>query len=101
MQSTVPTFDDDQAEDFSANEDPDLSDQDPQDEDDNATPTDPCPHCGRSVYESAEFCHHCGKYISQEDAPPRQPWWYSFGVLFCVVLIVLTAIGYLTMLFMR
>jgi hypothetical protein len=101
MQSTVPTFDDDQAEDFSANEDPDPSDQDPQDELDNATPTDPCPHCGQPVYESAEFCHHCGKYISQEDAPTHHPRWYSFGVLLCVALVLLAAAAYLLMLFAR
>src|SRR5438045_758949 len=86
----MPRFDDGPSEDFSQREDPDPSDQDQ--EDDDATAIYDCPHCGRSIYEAAEFCHHCGKYISQEDAPARQPAWYSFGVVLCIVVIVLTAL---------
>jgi len=92
-------FDDGDAEDLSHRDDPDPSDQDQ--DDDDATATDDCPHCGKSIYESAEFCHHCGKYISKEDTPPRQPGWYSIGVVLCIVLIVLTALGFVAMLFMH
>jgi hypothetical protein len=54
---------------------PDESDTDA-DEGDEFAETIDCPHCGREVYESAEQCPKCGRYLSHEDAPPgRKPWW--------------------------
>jgi len=92
--------DEDEDEDLAQNDDPEPFDQDPE-EDENATETIDCPHCGREIFESAEFCHHCGKYISQEDTGRRNPLWYNVGVLLCVVIILLTALGFVTMLFMH
>jgi hypothetical protein len=42
-----------------------------------------CPYCGESIYEEAERCPHCEKYISQEDKPTTgQPLWiYICGLL--------------------
>jgi hypothetical protein len=39
--------------------------------------TVPCPYCGKAVHEQAEICHHCGSYISGEDAPLTKPAWFS------------------------
>ena len=44
----------------------------------------PCPHCGRMIYDDAEQCPKCGKYVSREDAPRSRPWWVVAGVLVCL-----------------
>lgn len=59
-------------------EDRDLpleSDMDPDDGDDHDLALDPCPYCRKMIHEDAEWCHHCGKYLSKEDAPERIPLW--------------------------
>ncbi|RLS32009.1 MAG: hypothetical protein DWH79_08960 [Planctomycetota bacterium] len=39
-------------------------------------PTVPCPWCREEIFEDAVQCPACGKYLSDEDAPPpRKPWW--------------------------
>ena len=47
-----------------------------------------CPHCFRPVYEDAERCPSCGKYLSLEDAPRRHPWWLVIGVLICLAIVL-------------
>jgi len=65
-------------------------DEDPTDEDrdddfeadDENDETDPCPHCGASVYYDAEQCPHCGEYLSREDAPASgKPLWLVITAL--------------------
>jgi uncharacterized paraquat-inducible protein A len=34
--------------------------------------SDPCPHCGRSVYHDAAVCPYCGEMISSFDGAPRK-----------------------------
>jgi predicted nucleic acid-binding Zn ribbon protein len=52
---------------------------DEEDEDDDAYGDDddaetvPCPHCGADVYEDAEQCPRCEKYMSAEDRPTSRP----------------------------
>jgi hypothetical protein len=50
--------------------DPDESDMDDDDDESDAASIE-CPHCGADVYEFAEQCPTCGRYMSQEGAPPR------------------------------
>ena len=50
----------------------------PEQEDDE---TIPCPHCRRPVYEDAERCPGCGRYLSREDSPRRPPAWLVAGVV--------------------
>ena len=71
---------------------PDASDMDDLDDEDVAegdSETVPCPHCRRPVYESAERCNHCGRYLSEEDAPRRHPKWLVLGVVLCLVIVLL------------
>jgi len=69
---------------------PDASDMDdPDDEDDHASETVECPWCRASVYEAAERCPKCGRYLSDEDAPRRYPWWLIAGVVLCLIVILL------------
>jgi hypothetical protein len=67
---------DDPDDDLDDSEYPDEPEDD-QDED----PTAPCPYCHRPVYDDAEWCPSCGKYLSREDAPAGRPWWLVVGVL--------------------
>jgi predicted nucleic acid-binding Zn ribbon protein len=73
---------DDEGEDFAGPQEDDVvEDSDPPD-------TEPCPYCGRSIYEHAEFCPHCGKYISTEDAPARKSLWIVIGVVIALAAIL-------------
>jgi len=57
--------------------------------DDDEVAQTPCPHCGKSVYEEAQRCDHCGHYITQEFTPSRRPWWLVVGVVACLVAVYL------------
>jgi predicted nucleic acid-binding Zn ribbon protein len=50
------------------------SDMDPESDDD-SLPTDECPYCKKMIHEQAEWCHHCGQYLSREDQPRSVPLW--------------------------
>jgi len=57
-------------------------------------PTVECPYCGRPIYEDAERCPYCEKYVSEEDAPPkRKPWWVIIGVLLCLFILLYWIVG--------
>ena len=58
------------------------------DDDDDDDETIPCPHCREPVYEDAERCPNCGKYLSREDAPRRRPWWLVLGAFVCLGLML-------------
>ena len=69
---------------------PDAADMDdPDGPDDDASETVPCPWCRRPVYEGAEQCPNCGRYVSEEDAPRRYPGWLIVGVVLCLLVILL------------
>jgi hypothetical protein len=56
--------------------------------------TTPCPYCGASVYEGADQCPHCNKYLSKEDAPSAaKPWWIIAGVIVVLGLIYMWTFG--------
>ena len=46
--------------------------------------TQPCPFCGKEVYELAEICPHCHNYIAP-DEPGRKPLWFTVAVVLCLV----------------
>jgi DNA-directed RNA polymerase subunit RPC12/RpoP len=50
-------------------------------DDDDEEATVACPYCRAEIHEDSVQCPRCGKYISDEDAPPRKPWWIVIGVL--------------------
>lgn len=52
------------------------------DDDDNLE-TEPCPNCGREIYEDAEQCPYCGEYIIRSSNPlsGRPTWWIVLGIL--------------------
>jgi hypothetical protein len=45
------------------------------DDDEDETPTVPCPSCGREVAEFADRCPHCGDWVVQGgDSRPARRW---------------------------
>ena len=63
---------------------PDRSDMDSDVNDDTIS----CPYCRRKIHESSEFCPHCGKYISDEDAPIRFPMWVIVGLALALLVVI-------------
>ncbi len=56
------------AEDDEAPAERDLSD------DEADTPTLPCPHCGKPVFEFVDRCPYCGDWITPSVAGRKNPW---------------------------
>ena len=52
---------------------PDESDMSP-DEDGASIDLEPCPFCGKEIYETADICHHCGSFVSRETPRLRAAW---------------------------
>jgi predicted nucleic acid-binding Zn ribbon protein len=77
---------DDEADDL---DDRDLPLESDVDDDADGPAVVPCPHCGKSIHEQAEWCHHCGQYLSREDAPRSVPLWILIGA--AAVALILTA----------
>jgi hypothetical protein len=73
--------DDDRFDDGSESDDSD----DPQfAPDDDEIVTVPCPYCREPIWEEAESCEHCGRYLSQEGPPWRRPLWLIVGAIACL-----------------
>ena len=65
-----------------------MHDDDWEDEDSDDDGYVPCPHCGETMLEDAEYCPYCERWISREDIP-RKPWPTWMVVLIVMVLISL------------
>ena len=72
-----------------SNDDDDWNDDVEDWDQDNEQETYPCPYCGEDVYEDAERCPHCDKYISGEDAPPtRKPLWFVVALVLALAMLL-------------
>jgi hypothetical protein len=81
----VDEFEDDDEEDDGVDpEGPDPSEMDSSDDPD----LEVCPYCRKMIYDDAERCSHCGRYLSAEDAPLSPTAWVTIGIV--VVLILAT-----------
>lgn len=78
-----------------AREDDDWADDNVEDwDEDSDEETYPCPYCGADVYEDAERCPICERYLSDENAPPQsRPWWIVIGVIVAMGLVCLWSLG--------
>lgn len=48
-----------------------------------------CPYCGEQMYEDSPRCPACGKYRSEEDAPPqKKPAWIMITAVILLVLML-------------
>ncbi len=79
---------DDDDDSLDQSEFPDEADVD-HDDGDGESETEPCPYCHRPIYEQAEMCPNCGKYIAGEDSTTQKPLWIVLGVVICLTIIVL------------
>lgn len=47
----------------------------------------PCPYCREEMLEDSPRCPTCGKYISEEDAPPKaKPLWLLATIAICLII---------------
>lgn len=65
----------------------DEGDEEVEDADEDET-TVPCPYCRQQIYEDAQRCPNCERYISAEESPSyRKPWWVLVGVAICLYVV--------------
>ena len=76
------TFQEDDKEELDDSELPDDSDMD----DSDSTDTEPCPVCGKQIYEQAQVCPQCGNLVSLGHKRYRKPLWIVVGVILCLIL---------------
>jgi len=64
-------------------------------QDDEASETLPCPHCGESIYDDTVKCPHCGQWII--DRPRNEilhsKWFWPIVIAIGVVMILVTLVG--------
>jgi DNA-directed RNA polymerase subunit RPC12/RpoP len=83
-------YDEDDEADVGDHEEPDESDTD-----DDHPELIACPYCRGEISEEAEVCPHCGSYVLVEDVDrASRPWWVVAGMIACVVILVMWALGY-------
>ncbi|WP_010588325.1 hypothetical protein [Schlesneria paludicola] len=71
--------------------DGDEGDDEWQDEDDDDGYI-PCPYCGQTMLEAADYCPSCDRWISSEQVSTnRRPWWVIAVALLLLGLFVLSA----------
>src|SRR5690606_36727955 len=73
--------------------DPEAQGEGDMDEDSDDGATVECPHCGAEVYEGAQRCPACGRYLSEEDTPsPRRSLWFLIGLALCLIAVLMFAL---------
>ena len=55
--------------------------------------TDQCPYCQKPIYDDSIRCAYCGNYLSHEDAPSRKPVWFVIGIVLCLAVALMWALG--------
>jgi len=81
----VAYHDDEEAEPLSDDaEFPDEADMD-EDDGEELAETAPCPYCKEPLYEQAERCPHCGRYIAQNEGRGRKAIWILIAAIACLV----------------
>jgi hypothetical protein len=64
-----------------------------QDEDDDETPTVPCPSCHAPIPEFADRCPYCGDWVVQGGQPPgRAKWFILVAILLLLAFLLVYAL---------
>ena len=48
---------------------------------------EPCPFCGKAIYEDADICHHCGSFIAR-DTSGIKPYWIVVIALILLAMVL-------------
>lgn len=55
----------------------------------------PCPNCGETMLEDAEYCPACDRWITSEDQPQkRQSWWIVVIILALIATMIFTVLPF-------
>ncbi|MBI2920713.1 MAG: zinc-ribbon domain-containing protein [Planctomycetes bacterium] len=61
-------------------DEPEFEEEDSSEQADESDVTQPCPECGREIYDDAERCPHCGHYVTREEGSgPGWPLWMKIA----------------------
>jgi len=53
----------------------------------------PCPHCGATMLEDAEYCPACDRWMTSEDQPDkRHPWWIIVVIGALILVMILSVL---------
>ena len=75
---------------YQPDDEADFEDDEEEEDDDGYIP---CPHCGETMLEAADYCPACERWITSEDAPPkRRPWWIVAVILILIATFVLSVL---------
>ena len=74
-------------------ENDDWPGNDDNDNDDDNEGYVPCPHCGETMLEAADYCPSCRRWITTEDRPAKpRPGWMVILILILLVTIVFSVL---------
>jgi len=63
------------------------------DDDDDDEGYVPCPHCGETMLEAADYCPSCRRWITTEDRPEKpRPGWMVILILILLFTIVFSVL---------
>jgi hypothetical protein len=84
--------------DFDSADDPLGDDEDPDEPDyeDDESETVPCPNCGASLYEDADYCPRCNQYVTPDTSAwsGRPLWWIVLGLAGVAALVLALSRGW-------
>jgi predicted nucleic acid-binding Zn ribbon protein len=78
---------DNNADEFDEEEPDLLDDDDLAEEVDDSEPTVACPFCRQEIYEDAQRCPHCERYISDDDFRKKRSWLIVIGAAMCLYIV--------------
>jgi hypothetical protein len=72
---------------------PDKGDMDGSDDD--GEDTQPCPFCGKEIWEKADLCSHCGNFVAfPEVTVHHRPVWFWIALVLAIVVVCLSVLLY-------
>jgi len=75
---------------YQADDEADFEDDEEEEDEDGYIP---CPHCGETMLEAADYCPACERWMTSEDTPPkRRPWWIVAVILILIATFVLSVL---------
>lgn len=55
----------------------------------------PCPYCGETMLEAADYCPSCQRWITSEDRPAKKlSWWVIAIIVVLIGTMLLSTVGF-------